>query len=173
MSFPFRLLHDSKVCVVFQLFLYALYKFRSQLKYQLLFSSAPNLVGSGEGGSKVRHVSKVCFESKVEREGQQNAQENVTEIQLLLLLILSFISHSRSLSSPQSKFRERQLLVRSQLHTIQVTDKLHLAPIRTNISSVDCYNDAKVFPVQTIYDTCPSLNLYSVFQRFDLTRALY
>ena len=150
MSFPFRLLHDSKVCVVFLAF--SLCFIQVQISAQVLatFSSAPNLVGSGEGGSKVRHVSKVCFESKVEREGQQNAQDNVTEIQLLLLLILSFISHSRSLSSPQSKFRhfrERQLLVRSQLHTIQVTDKLHLAPIRTNISSVDCYNDAKVFPV--------------------------
>ena len=54
----------QRSALFFQLFLYALYKFRSRLKYQLLFSSAPNLVGSGEGGSKVRHVSKVCFESK-------------------------------------------------------------------------------------------------------------
>ena len=166
MSFPFRLLHDSKVCVVFPAFSLCFIQVQvsAQVLTTFLFSSEPG--GTGEGRSKVRHVSKVCFESKAEREGQQNAQDNVTEIPLLLLLILSFISHSRSLSSPQSKFqhfRERQLLVRSQLQTIQVTDKLHLAPMQINISSVDCYNDAKVFPVQTIYDTCPSLNLYSVF----------
>ena len=56
--------------------------------------------GREKAGAK-SDMSKVCFESKAEREGKQNAQDNVTEIQLLQLLILSFISYSRSLSSPQ------------------------------------------------------------------------
>ena len=60
--------------------------------------------GREKAGAKSDMCPKSALRVREEREGQQNAQDNVTEIQLLLLLILSFISHSRSLSSPQSKF---------------------------------------------------------------------
>ena len=57
--------------------------------------------GREKAGAKSDMCPKSALRVREEREGQQNAQDNVTEIQLLQLLILSFISYSRSLSSPQ------------------------------------------------------------------------